>query len=361
MRFRARYLGNILLVVISLLIAAALGEIFLRLLKPQIFDVHPQGMYVADEALGYALKPGFEGVIERSEFRAPFTVDDTGLRGAGPRPRADNSFRILVLGDSQAFGFGVLDNETFSAQLEEILAARYRNLEVQVLNGGVPGYGTADQLAFLRSKGGAFEPDLVILQFLSVNDIVESNAPAIDWAVLQDGWLRAGPQEPDGGGESPNLSERIRQLKQQSHLLHLLSNSAGYLALRLGLIDKIESLWGEDFTDDEGKVAAGVLVEISEEARRLGAPSLFLYSTAKNYVLSDDYELPRSGLVVRDAAETADVPWVDANETLRLRPDRTELYFTLDGHWSPDGHRAIAELLADELATLGLIGAEPGD
>ena len=90
-------------------------------------------MYVADPSVGYVLKPGFAGIIERCEFRAPFTVNEDGLCGPMPRPRTENTFRILVLGGSMAFGFGVLDDEIFSVQLENMLAGRFPNLDVQVL------------------------------------------------------------------------------------------------------------------------------------------------------------------------------------------------------------------------------------
>ena len=165
MRFRRSFLINLLLFGFSILLFIFCAEVFLRLVKPQNFDVHAPGMYVADPSVGYVLKPGFAGIIERSEFRAPFTVNEAGLRGPAPRPRTENTFRILVLGDSMAFGFGVLDDETFSVQLENMLAGRFPSLDVQVLNGSVPGYGTADELAFLKSRGAALDPDLVVVQF----------------------------------------------------------------------------------------------------------------------------------------------------------------------------------------------------
>ena len=365
MQFRVPRLGTLFLFGLSLLFALFCGEIFLRVVYPQVFDVHEKGMYIADPFLGYALKPGFAGVIERSEFQAPFTVNEAGFRGPEPRDRTKDTFRILVLGDSQAFGFGVLDDETFSVQLEGLLASRFQSLDVQVFNGGVPGYGTADELAFLKSRGATLRPDLVIVQFLSVNDIVESLSPAVQWAVVDDGWLveseksQVDVQAADDKDERVNLGEQIRRLKAKSHLVHLVSNGVGYIAVRLGLIDKVDALWGEDFSQDEAARTAELLIAIAQESRQLGAACVFLYTTAKNYVLSGDYELPKSAQMLRDAAERGQVPWIDATPFLRDRPDKTELFFILDGHWSVAGHRAIAELLADRLSELGLIDAGP--
>ena len=167
MRFRMGFIGNVVLMGASLLVAALGAEILLRVMKPQIFDIHPQGMYVADPSVGYLMTPGYAGVIERSEYKAPFTVNSLGLRGPPLRDRQNDTFRILILGDSMAFGFGVLDDEVFSARLEAILAERLPERDIQILNASVPGFGTADQLAFLRTRGAMLDPNLVVVLFFS--------------------------------------------------------------------------------------------------------------------------------------------------------------------------------------------------
>jgi len=366
MRFRRSFLINLLLFGFSILLFIFCAEVFLRLVKPQNFDVHAPGMYVADPSVGYVLKPGFAGIIERSEFRVPFTVNEAGLRGPTPRPRTENTFRILVLGDSMAFGFGVLDDETFSVQLENMFAGRFPSLDVQVLNGSVPGYGTADELAFLKSRGAALDPDLVVVQFFSINDILESLGPAAEWAAVEDGWLidrnalKSDTQPEDGWGGYGDFTNLLVWVKDQSHLFNLVSNSLGYIGLRLGLVDQIDTLWGEDFPEDAALLASRRLVEIAEESGRLGADCLFLYTTGQNYVLGAHYAPPRSSKVVGDAAAGGKVPWIDATPFLRDRPDRYEQFRALDGHWTAVGHRAIAELLADRILELGFIdvGAE---
>jgi len=359
MRRSGQVLSNLLLVGASMLFAVLCGEAALSLFLPQIFDVHPRGMYIEDPDVGYRLTPGFSGTIERSEFRQRFRIDEAGLRAQGqPRTDGQDTVRILVLGDSQAFGFGVADDETFSAQLEHSLATRHPALRVRVMNGGVPGYGTADQLAFLKSMGPKFDPDLIIVQFLSVNDILETRTPAKDWAAVADGWLtNKAALVPEPEAETDNdgygaLAHLMFWAKAQSHLLRLTSNGLGYAALRLGLTADIDVLWGEDFPDDAAAATTDSLVAIATEARRLGAQCVFLYTTGQNYVLAEDYSSPRSAMVVRRAAESADVPWVDATPYLRGRDDRLEQFNPLDGHWTAMGHRAIAELLAERLMAL---------
>jgi lysophospholipase L1-like esterase len=344
----------------GILAGLVLGEEMLRLLSPQIFPIHPPGLYKADSDVAYVLTPGFTGSVRRAEFDSPVTIGKAGLRGADPRLRRSNTFRILVLGDSLAWGFGVDDDETFAARLETLLSGRYPALDIQVLNGAVPGYGTADELAYLRSRGVKLDPDLVIVQFLSVNDLLENQMPASQWAAVRDGMLVARTREKER--EAVTLLpfwERIRgSLKQHSHLARLVSDVVGYLGTRAGLLGDIDALWGEDFSDENARRGRDLLVEIAHTTRELGATILFLYTTGQAQVVGDSYRPPRSAAVVEAAASGSGAPWIDASASLQSRDDRLELYYPKNGHWTARGHTAIAEILASKLAELDLVDVE---
>lgn len=347
-------LGKIFLVLVSIMITLLAGEVFLRFAKPQIFEVHPKGMYMTDPDVGYVLAPGFEGYTTRSEFKAHFTTNQSSLRGPGLRPPKPNTFRILVLGDSQAWGFGVEDNETFPYKLEAMLATLYPQLDIQVLNAGVPGYGTADQLTFLESRGFALKPDLVIVQFLSVNDIEESRVPACIWADVKDGMLvsRIG----SGEEQSRQILLTIKKwLKANIHVAHLVFDSLGYLAMRAGFLGRVDQLWGEDFSEEDAQRTVKLLVKIAQASRDMGAESLFLYTTGQSYVIAESDGPLRSLNIVKSAAIEANVPWVNISELLRHRPERYELYYPQNGHWTPIGHQAVAEILADQILNRGLL------
>jgi hypothetical protein len=81
----------------------------------------------------------------------------------------------------------------------------------------------------------------------------------------------------------------------------------------------------------------------------MGVPLVLVYTTGKAQVIAGDgAALPSAGVMASAASESG-VPWIDMTAELRKRPDRQELYFIRDGHWTAAGQRAVAEVLAERL------------
>lgn len=92
------------------------------------------------------------------------------MRDSEPRPKDDLSVsRIIVLGDSTTFGFGVAGENTYSDLLERFLNGKSNANQFEVLNFGVGGYSTQDEELVLEFKGLSWNPDLVIIGY-SLND-----------------------------------------------------------------------------------------------------------------------------------------------------------------------------------------------
>ncbi|MCX6709358.1 MAG: SGNH/GDSL hydrolase family protein, partial [Candidatus Woesearchaeota archaeon] len=93
------------------------------------------------------------------------TVNSDGFRGRDysiEKPKG--VYRIIVLGDSFTEGFGVNDNETFSYCLEQMLnSLNISGKRFEVLNLGVGGYNTLQEVEQLKVKGLKYNPDLVII------------------------------------------------------------------------------------------------------------------------------------------------------------------------------------------------------
>ena len=357
---RHRQLARLGLLLSGTVAGLLLGEVIVALFWPQIFERHPPGMYASDPEIGYVLTPRFRGTLERSEFSISFTTGREGLRGGNLSPRREETVRVLILGDSQVWGYGVGDDETLSSRLQELLAGRYPGSDVQVLNGGVPGYGTADELAWLRSRGKALDPDVVLLVFLPVNDFDENRTPAITRTAIEDGYLvwRSVTSE---SARQPLFLRVKSWLKFRSHLVRLASDAMGYLVLRGGLVRWAGSLWetGESFSSEDASRTRHLLEEVVRTAEELGARSMLVYTTGQDRILSPSYEPLPSRKVVEEAAAAAGVPWVDVTPPLRDRAERLELFFRHNGHWTAAGHRAVAEVVADELVSRGLIDSQP--
>jgi len=86
------------------------------------------------------------------------TIDPIGIRAPVPSvPRPEDVERILVLGDSSFFGYGIDDDETFSAHLDRLLDG------TDTVNAAIPGYSTAQAQLLMDDVGWNLEPSLLLI------------------------------------------------------------------------------------------------------------------------------------------------------------------------------------------------------
>jgi len=148
----------------SALVLAAilvLGEVGARMLGPELPAWRPTdkpGMLMSGHPTRlWGLAPGVN-----ANGRGLATVDPIGLRAPIPVvPRPSSQARVLVVADSTIFGHGVPDGETLPAQLQAALQAE--GLDVTVVNGGIPGYSSAQSRLLLDEVGWALEPSLLVI------------------------------------------------------------------------------------------------------------------------------------------------------------------------------------------------------
>jgi hypothetical protein len=170
---RARkFLAKLLLVVTGFAIGGVIAELALRVSGFSF----PQ-FYQRDEVRGFSLMPGAEGWY-RKEGVAYVRINSDGLRDrehAIAKPQG--TFRIAIVGDSYCEALSVSLDEAFwsvmAKNLEECNALAGKKIEV--INFGVSGYGTAQELLTLRDKVWKYSPDLVLLAVTTSNDITDNS------------------------------------------------------------------------------------------------------------------------------------------------------------------------------------------
>jgi len=142
-----------------------------------------------------------------------------------PIPKPDGTLRILVLGDSVAYGRAVAKNKTFPNRLEGLLRERFRSVEV--INAGVSGYTAYNELQYYLTKGREFEPDIVIVAFC-MNDVVN---PRLHWGYTKEQIVDIPDQAiPNHDYDRNHVLPRIQKLKLRKK--SLLEYSELYSALK---------------------------------------------------------------------------------------------------------------------------------
>ena len=108
----------------------------------------------------YELTPNSRGIA----WGAPVAINSHGFRDREyDLAKPDDFYRIGVIGDSITFGNNLEADETYSKHLENLF--KEHRMAVQVLNFGVGGYDTAQEVAFLEEIGLKFDIDEVIVGY----------------------------------------------------------------------------------------------------------------------------------------------------------------------------------------------------
>jgi hypothetical protein len=130
--------------------------------------VNARGPFVFSDTYGWVPRAGAS--LEIAGKRVSFNA--RGYRGrALTMPKAGDRTRVVVLGDSIAFGLGVSDEETFT----HLLDVRDNGIEAENL--AVQGYGPDQALLVLVHQGLRDDPDVVVLAFCLANDFADAVLP----------------------------------------------------------------------------------------------------------------------------------------------------------------------------------------
>lgn len=160
-------LSNAALALASTLATLLIVEMAVSVFSPQkvLISAEPDLFFVRyDREIGWVNREGAEGVYRFSPFIHPVkvSINPLGFRGkAVPVAKPRGVRRVLFLGDSVAFGYGVREEERFSDMLE----GRFLPDGFEVLNLSVLGYGTDQELILFERDGIRYQPDIVVLAF----------------------------------------------------------------------------------------------------------------------------------------------------------------------------------------------------
>jgi len=120
-----------------------------------------------DSLFFWKLKPNLDINFQDVNVR----TNSFGLRSRQFNSTEDkNNFRIICLGGSSTFGWGVSGEDTYPFQLEKLLREKYDAKNIEVINAGIIGYTSHQGLLLLNNQILKFNPDVITVSYL-VNDV----------------------------------------------------------------------------------------------------------------------------------------------------------------------------------------------
>ena len=340
-------------------VALTIAEVAVRWIAPRPTELQSPGMYVPDVSVGYRLNPGHAGFLgNRVEYHTSVHVNSDGLRGEMTGP-VDCRLRVLVIGDSFVFGQGVEASDAFPAKLQAAL--RTRGIASQVMNAGVRGYGTAQEVAWLRTYGMMLSPDIVVMGVFLGNDIQDNMlAPAAHRAIPAELARTSGKWWHNG---------LTQWLFGNSHLYVLLRDVPRHWKMHRTSIGRVDVAYlsktypAAAVTEDTEAMrrTATAVEEFARMTREAGVEQLAVLipdalqvgpwrsDLAKELAgkgIRLDFDYPRR--IFTDLFAGHGVAVLDLSGTLRDSVAGGKvLYYPVDGHWTPLGHDVAASTVAD--------------
>jgi lysophospholipase L1-like esterase len=136
-------------------------------------------IYQPDPVLYWKLKPN-QDCYTKIDLR-PVHINSLGTRGPEfPADKPPGTIRILSIGDSRTFGWGLRESETYSVRLQQLLQQELGAAKkVEVINAGVNAWSYPQMLAYFRDTALRYRPEIVIIAEANLwTQFSEHNSPA---------------------------------------------------------------------------------------------------------------------------------------------------------------------------------------
>ncbi len=177
-------LTNISFLIFIIAICFLVAEFIVRSLFKEETVLFPR--YHTDANYGQyklrKIRPNSTFIHTSVDGKWEFNINNQGLRNNidyGYK-KTKGTIRIISLGDSHTQGYEARQNYTYSSIIEKYLNTHGYNAEV--INAGISGFSTAEELLFLENEGIKYNPDFVVLGFYAndFEDNIKSNFFTLD-------------------------------------------------------------------------------------------------------------------------------------------------------------------------------------
>jgi hypothetical protein len=350
---------------IGLVLSCALAEAASRLFADRLFDLGSPFIRF-DPELGWIQRAGATG-HHRNEagVRVAVEGDHLGIRRRPQAYRESGTSNVLVVGDSITAGTQVRYEETWPEQLEAMLRGRRTN--IQVVNAAVDGYDLAQAYWMAKRLWPRFRPVVLVVSIYLGNDIVDYEryaSAALPWRERSlKPWLRrhsyayklavglkykllarranTGTHAAGDGWRPRSVHAfeamdgpqrtKVRRQFLNADLLPYLKGDDHVMQTTLRLLDSFRDL---------ARSQSVPLVLVILPTKQQVIPSQRAEFISLHRLTESDLFRPQKALL--SWAQRHHVPCVDVTPALRAQASPDTLFWPVDLHLSPAGHRVVA-------------------
>lgn len=359
-----RVAENIIILFVSFGVSLLLIELMVRIFFPQRIET-PQNFYSSDPLLGWKLKPYLRQSFSSPDFLIELIVNGKGFRAPEHNyEKPQDTFRIVGIGDSMLFGFGVNYEDTVLFSLERLLYDNNPSAErIEAINLGIPGYNINQYYKILKTEGYRYRPDLVIMFFYQNDWRQDDN---YDYAGVDKKGFRGLLVTSDNHFSFKSIRSFLFPLRS-----FLKNHSQAYMLARdriKGLLMKIRlmdipavahykkdkdfakrffhtlDLMNEMNAFCRNQLACPFLVCIIPEKMQVRMAFLNMLISAYK-IDADAYDWLQPQLVLTKFCLTHNIHYLDLTDTFKKAEQKKPMYFNIDCHWNKEGHLLAAQII----------------
>lgn len=329
-------------------------EQFLRINKP--FETGQWGEFPAlrmDTKTVYSLIPNKTTHLKYNNYDYILKTNSMGFASPEIDLKKDDPkiFRILIVGDAFSMPEGMNYSSSFPYLLESELKKTTNNRIIQVVNGGVTGYGPNEMLAQIKYYIDTIKPDLIINEFF-INEFEEINLSSND--RLRDiGFIKNESKRLQYFGRS-QLSIHCRNWihtvfrvedpvsNYNKSLMNLYEKSSSFYSDTVA--KKLDNYFNQIKTLADKKNTVVWLMYVPGQIEVSSPKYISFYPTQINISDTTHFDFTTARKTIRLLCKSHFIPFIDTKKILKNNPDQP-VYFEDSWHWNQTGHKIISQML----------------
>ena len=320
-------------------------------------------IYASEPYASFQNRPGLLFDHRTNEFHAHYYINQAGFRVPHPgleysKAKPPNTYRIMILGPSFAFGWGVEYELSFAAVLQQLLQERSfaGGKQIEIINAAIPSMPIVSQLAWFEHVGKDYEPDFVI-QFVYGSMAIGSVPENLH--VDEQGYLVG------NSTASGRWLERLKKVATVFYSWEVWTSISRWWAPPVAVLGAGRQIApAADFDPAHSEVRESMYVynKLAGIVHATGARLLIVYFPL-SYVIHREDESRWRHLGISDVSRQmafdaafvrylndGHIPTINITEQLHKSASTGKrMYFWLDIHWTAAGNASAARAVADYL------------